>query len=53
MIHVNDISAFSQAHDVFMRIANEASNLRIINDRAGIDARDIQTACKLCIPGEV
>ena len=40
-------------HDTFDRIANEAGNIVKYNKRSTMDARAIQCACKLVLPGEL
>uniref|UniRef100_T1IHW1 Histone H2B n=1 Tax=Strigamia maritima TaxID=126957 RepID=T1IHW1_STRMM len=39
--------------DIFERIANEASRLTQVNKRATITSREIQTAVRLILPGEL
>ena len=40
-------------HDTFDRIANEAGNIVKYNKRSTMDARAVQCACKLVLPGEL
>lgn len=39
--------------DIFERIAAEASKLAVYNNRSTISSREIQTACRLILPGEL
>lgn len=39
--------------DVFQRIASEAGKLVTYNSRSTLSSREIQTACKLVLPGEL
>ncbi|CAB1417415.1 unnamed protein product [Pleuronectes platessa] len=39
--------------DIFERIAREASRLALYNKRSTITSRDIQTAVRLLLPGEL
>ena len=39
--------------DIFERIANEASKLAKYNKRSTISSREIQTAVRLLLPGEL
>lgn len=39
--------------DIFERIANEASKLSSFNGRSTISSREIQTAVRLILPGEL
>ena len=48
---MNAINAF--VNDVFERIANEASRLAKNNDKQTISSREIQTAVRLILPGEL
>jgi histone H2B len=43
----------SFVNDVFERIAAEASRLAHISKRSTISSREIQTACRLILPGEL
>jgi histone H2B len=43
----------SFTYDTFERIANEASNIVKYNKKATMDARAVQCACKLVLPGEL
>lgn len=43
----------SFVNDIFERIANEASRLSHHNGRASITSREIQTAVRLLLPGEL
>ena len=43
----------SFVHDIFDRIATEASKLARYNKRSTISSREIQTAVKLVLPGEL
>jgi len=43
----------SFVYDTFDRIASEASNIVKYNKRSTLDARSIQCACKLVLPGEL
>ena len=43
----------SFVNDIFERIANEASRLAHHNGRASITSREIQTAVRLLLPGEL
>eukprot|EP00732_Lithocolla_globosa_P003118 Lithocolla_globosa_v1_NODE_2345_length_2040_cov_269.619144.p2 type:complete len:132 gc:universal NODE_2345_length_2040_cov_269.619144:1286-1681(+) len=43
----------SFVNDVFERIANEASKLAAYNKRSTISSREIQTAVRLILPGEL
>ena len=43
----------SFVNDLFERIAIEASHLSSINRKISITAREIQTAAKLILPGEL
>lgn len=43
----------SFVNDIFERIANEASKLSAINKRSTITSREIQTAVRLILPGEL
>ncbi len=40
-------------HDTFDRIATEAGNIVKYNKKSTMDARAIQCACKLVLPGEL
>ena len=40
-------------NDVFERIAQEAGRLARYNKRNTISSREIQTACRLILPGEL
>eukprot|EP01084_Bolivina_argentea_P044295 81519_1 len=40
-------------HDTFDRIATEAGNIVKYNKRSTMDARAVQAACKLVLPGEL
>ncbi len=40
-------------HDTFDRIAAEAANIVKYNKKATMDARAVQCACKLVLPGEL
>ena len=40
-------------HDTFDRIATEAGNIVKYNKKATMDARAVQCACKLVLPGEL
>ena len=40
-------------HDTFDRIAQEAGNIVKYNKKSTLDARAIQCACKLVLPGEL
>ncbi len=40
-------------HDTFDRIATEAGNIVKYNKKATMDARAVQAACKLVLPGEL
>ena len=40
-------------HDTFDRIATEAGNMVKYNKRSTMDARAVQAACKLVLPGEL
>lgn len=39
--------------DIFVRVANEASQLASYNKRSTISSREIQTAVRLILPGEL
>ena len=39
--------------DIFERIATEASKLAVYNNRSTISSREIQTAVRLILPGEL
>ena len=43
----------SFVNDVFERIANEASKLAKYNKKSTISSREIQTAVRLLLPGEL
>ena len=43
----------SFVNDIFERIANEASRLAQINKKTTISSREIQTAVRLLLPGEL
>merc|ERR1712202_117189 len=43
----------SFVNDIFERIATEASRLAKYNDKATISSREIQTAVRLLLPGEL
>ncbi|XP_041651179.1 late histone H2B.L4-like [Cheilinus undulatus] len=43
----------SFVHDIFERIAGEASRLALYNKRCTITSREIQTAVRLLLPGEL
>ena len=43
----------SFVHDIFERIANESGRLARINGRHTITSREIQTAVRLILPGEL
>jgi len=43
----------SFVHDIFERIANEAGRLARVNGRHTITSREIQTAVRLILPGEL
>ncbi len=43
----------SFVNDIFERIANEASKLTNYNGRSTISSREIQTAVRLLLPGEL
>ncbi|KXN74095.1 histone cluster 1, H2bp [Conidiobolus coronatus NRRL 28638] len=43
----------SFVNDIFERIANEASKLASYNKRSTISSREIQTAVRLILPGEL
>ncbi|XP_078542215.1 histone H2B 1.2-like [Lissotriton helveticus] len=43
----------SFVNDIFERIANEASKLALYNSRRTITSREIQTAVRLLLPGEL
>lgn len=43
----------SFVQDVFERLASEASKLAAINKRSTISSREIQTAARLILPGEL
>ncbi|CAI4220313.1 unnamed protein product, partial [Auanema sp. JU1783] len=43
----------SFVNDVFERIANEASRLAHYNKRSTISSREVQTAVRLILPGEL
>ncbi|GMM41041.1 hypothetical protein FOG51_02547 [Hanseniaspora uvarum] len=43
----------SFVYDIFERIANEASKLAAYNKKSTISAREIQTAVRLILPGEL
>lgn len=43
----------SFVHDIFERLANEAGRLARINGRHTITSREIQTAVRLILPGEL
>ena len=43
----------SFVYDTFDRIASEASNIVKYNKKATLDARAVQCACKLVLPGEL
>ena len=40
-------------HDTFDRIATEAGNIVKYNKKSTMDARAVQAACKLVLPGEL
>ncbi|XP_068690637.1 histone H2B, gonadal-like [Montipora foliosa] len=40
-------------NDIFERIAGEASRLAHYNKKSTISSREIQTATRLCLPGEL
>jgi len=39
--------------DIFARVATEAGRLASYNSKATLSSREIQTACKLVLPGEL
>jgi histone H2B len=39
--------------DIFQRIATEAGRLSQYNSKATLSSREVQTACKLVLPGEL
>jgi len=39
--------------DIFQRVATEAGRLANYNSKATLSSREIQTACKLVLPGEL
>lgn len=43
----------SFVNDVFERIANEASRLTVYGKRSTLSSREIQTAARLILPGEL
>ena len=43
----------SFVNDIFERIANEASRLAKLNKKATVSSREIQTAVRLLLPGEL
>ena len=43
----------SFVNDIFERIASEASKLAVYNKKSTISAREIQTAVRLILPGEL
>ena len=43
----------SFVNDIFERIAAEASNLSTYNKKSTISSREIQTAVRLILPGEL
>nr|XP_002739290.1 PREDICTED: histone H2B, gonadal-like [Saccoglossus kowalevskii] len=43
----------SFVNDVFERIASEASRLALYNKRSTISSREVQTAVRLLLPGEL
>ena len=43
----------SFVNDIFGRVANEASNLASYNKKSTISSREIQTAVRLLLPGEL
>ena len=43
----------SFVNDLFERIANEASRLTKYNNKSTISSREIQTAVRLLLPGEL
>ena len=43
----------SFVNDIFERVGSEASRLAQINKRSTISSREIQSACKLLLPGEI
>ena len=43
----------SCVNDLFERIANEASRLTKYNNKSTISSREIQTAVRLLLPGEL
>ncbi len=43
----------SFVNDCFQRISNEANRLSMHNKKQTISAREIQTAVRLCLPGEL
>lgn len=43
----------SFVNDIFERIANEAAKLSTLNGRSTISSREIQTAVRLILPGEL
>lgn len=43
----------SFVNDIFERIANEAAKLSNLNGRSTISSREIQTAVRLILPGEL
>lgn len=43
----------SFVYDIFTRVAVEASNLAQYNKRSTISSREIQTAVRLILPGEL
>ena len=40
-------------HDIFERLANEAGRLARYNKRSTISSREVQTAVRLTLPGEL
>lgn len=49
--HCSVLNSFVQ--DVFERLASEASKLAAYNKRSTISSREIQTAARLILPGEL
>ena len=43
----------SFVNDIFERVANEASKLAKVNKKATVSSREIQTAVRLLLPGEL
>ena len=43
----------SFVNDIFGRVAGEASKLAMINKKSTINGREIQTAVRLLLPGEL